>query len=248
MPFPLAHPAAVLPLRRWCPKILHFPSLVIGSITPDLATSIDDWEYFSHTIPGTFLFCLPVGILTLWIFYQLRIPLVSTFPNRHRDALLPLCNGIPNPFGSMVASLLIGSWLHVVWDLFTHEHSWLVQHFAFFSWRIATLPLNAVLWLLSSFGGIWVLLKAYGSVLKRTKPAVQTFWQRDRHAYAFWSLILIIPLAGAVPWALQGFTPGDSPITVVRALFMYYLGCAYIILTLVGLALRHRIRRIKESG
>jgi hypothetical protein len=36
MPFPLAHPAAVLPLRRYCPKYLSFPVLIVGSLVPDV--------------------------------------------------------------------------------------------------------------------------------------------------------------------------------------------------------------------
>ena len=36
MPFPLAHPAAVLPFRRYCSRWLNFPALVIGSLVPDL--------------------------------------------------------------------------------------------------------------------------------------------------------------------------------------------------------------------
>jgi hypothetical protein len=35
MPWTFAHAAAVLPLRRCCPRRLHFPALVIGSLTPD---------------------------------------------------------------------------------------------------------------------------------------------------------------------------------------------------------------------
>jgi len=50
MPFPVAHPAAVLPLRRYCPRYLSFPALVVGSLSPDLGYLFGhlhaDW--FSH--------------------------------------------------------------------------------------------------------------------------------------------------------------------------------------------------------
>jgi len=42
MPLPLAHPAAVLPLRRFCPQYFDCPALVLGSILPDFAYAIDD--------------------------------------------------------------------------------------------------------------------------------------------------------------------------------------------------------------
>jgi hypothetical protein len=50
MPFPVAHLAAVLPLRRYCPRYLSFPALVVGSLSPDLGYLFGhlhtDW--FSH--------------------------------------------------------------------------------------------------------------------------------------------------------------------------------------------------------
>src|SRR5437762_2617545 len=55
MPFPLAHPAAVLPLRRYCPRFLSFPALVIGSIAPDFGYCFGDLnvEDLSHRSPGS---------------------------------------------------------------------------------------------------------------------------------------------------------------------------------------------------
>ena len=37
MPFTFAHPAAVLPLKRFTPGWLSFPALLVGTVTPDLA-------------------------------------------------------------------------------------------------------------------------------------------------------------------------------------------------------------------
>ena len=99
MPIPLAHPAAVLPLCRFCPRYLSFGALVIGSLLPDVAYTIDDlnkfsrtlvflfgpsvgyseyvrnawdWDDFSHTFAGSLGFCLPVGLLLLYGFLALR--------------------------------------------------------------------------------------------------------------------------------------------------------------------------------
>jgi Domain of unknown function (DUF4184) len=36
MPWTLAHPAAVLPLRPLCPHRLSFGALVVGSVSPDI--------------------------------------------------------------------------------------------------------------------------------------------------------------------------------------------------------------------
>lgn len=237
MPFSLAHPAAVIPLRRWCPKYLDFQALIVGSLTPDLATSIDDWEYFSHTILGTFVFCLPVGLLTLWIFHRVRAPLVSTLPNPHRDALLPFCTGAPNSLFHVIISLLLGSWLHITWDLFTHDHSWLVQHIRFFSAPFAGVPLHHLLWLLSSLAGCALLFTMYLSLLKAGKCRIWVFSPLERRAYALWCGILLLPLAGAVPLALH---EANSASSLVRFLAMRYQGCAYLTLALTGLFLKLR--------
>ena len=127
MPFPLAHPAAVLPFRRWCPKHLDFLALVIGSLIPDLASSVDDLEYFSHTLLGSFVLCLPIGLLTVWIFRQIRDPLIATLPNPHRELALSFLPWRSAPLFQIALSLLLGGWLHDLWDLFTHDHSWLVR-------------------------------------------------------------------------------------------------------------------------
>jgi hypothetical protein len=61
MPFPLAHPAAVLPLRRV--QALCFPALVLGSLTPDFGYLFADLSRLSHHLLGSLLFCLPAGLL-----------------------------------------------------------------------------------------------------------------------------------------------------------------------------------------
>ena len=72
MPFPLAHPAAVLPLRRFCPGRLSFLALVIGSVVPDVAYCFGplDVDVFAHTLPGSLVFCLPMGWLLGMIWGQ----------------------------------------------------------------------------------------------------------------------------------------------------------------------------------
>jgi hypothetical protein len=131
MPYPLAHPAAVLPLRRFCPRYLSFPALIVGSLSPDagylFAHLRVDW--FSHRfLAGSFGFCLPAGLLMLLVFYLVRSPLVGILPTRYRPAFLPLCQrpaGSPFP---IIGSLLLGAWTHIFLDSITHGDGWLVEH------------------------------------------------------------------------------------------------------------------------
>jgi len=131
MPFPLAHPAAVLPLRRFCPRHLSFPALIIGSLTPDVgyAFSRCKLEIFSHRpLAGPFGFCLPVGLVLVLGFYLLRRPVVRLLPARHRWAFLPLCQ---RPAGSpflIGCSLVLGALTHELLDALTHPEDWLVRY------------------------------------------------------------------------------------------------------------------------
>ena len=131
MPFPLAHPAAILPLRRYCQRYLSFPALIIGSLSPDVGYFSGHFRLgeFSHRLlPGSFGFCLPVGLLLVLVFYLVRSPVVSILPARYRPAFLPLCQ---RPVGSpfvIVVSLLIGAWTHLLLDSITHPDGWLVEH------------------------------------------------------------------------------------------------------------------------
>lgn len=73
MPFTLCHPAIVIPLHRYASNVTSLPALVIGSMMPDFA-------YFfafgvsgsvSHSVPGIFLYCVPVGALVYLLYYAL---------------------------------------------------------------------------------------------------------------------------------------------------------------------------------
>jgi hypothetical protein len=177
MPFTLAHPAAILPLRRYCPRFLSFPALVIGSVSPDAGYLFKglNLEGFSHCFVGSFAFDLPVGVLMLVLFYWLRAPVVGLIPQRSRQVFLPLCQRPPGSPLVAVLSLLIGTWTHLLWDSFTHRHGWLVEHLSILQtpimvigWR--TLRIHNVIWYGCSFAGVVWLWFAYER------------WKQDFHA------------------------------------------------------------------
>lgn len=154
MPLPIAHPAAVLPLRRFCPRYLSFSALIVGSIAPDLGYAVTDlnsytnsmtfvfgnlaanfgsvknnweWDDLTHDFLRSILFCVPVGLLVLGLFNALRSSLIETLPNPHRDALGPLC-GRKHTVLATAISLFIGIWLHVAWDSLTNKGRWMSHH------------------------------------------------------------------------------------------------------------------------
>jgi hypothetical protein len=129
VPFTLAHPVAVLPLRR----ILPLSALVIGSMTPDLEfpLRLAAVSRFSHTLPAVLYFCIPAGMLLLLTWRLLvRRPMMQLVPDGMRARLFsgPDCPGFV-PAGRLpvfVAALATGALTHIFWDSFTHDYGWVV--------------------------------------------------------------------------------------------------------------------------
>lgn len=129
MPYPFAHPAAVLPLVGPLGRFAAPSALAIGSIVPDLWYLVPLVERAaSHSIAALFWFCLPVGLTTYALFHLLlKQPLIALISPRLAAFTPP---GLPPaPWYAVVVSLLVGALTHLVWDGLTHfeSHRW-VQH------------------------------------------------------------------------------------------------------------------------
>src|ERR1044072_2205010 len=91
MPFPLAHPAAGLPFRRWCPRYFSFSALVVGILVADVGYFSGQYhlgEFSRRFFVGTVAFCLPVGMLIIIMFRLVRPPIISLFSQRWRSMFL----------------------------------------------------------------------------------------------------------------------------------------------------------------
>ena len=166
MPFPLAHPAAVLPLRRYCPRWLSFPALVVGCLTPDAGYLFGEGTggALSHRPLGSITFCLPAGIVLMLLFYVFRSPAVRMLPAPYQQALIPLCQRPPASIWTMVISLLIGAWSHLLLDSVTHGEGWVAEHLPPLQSLVLTVGGHSarachLLWYACSFAGIiWLFL------------------------------------------------------------------------------------------
>jgi hypothetical protein len=187
MPFPLAHPAAVLPLRRYCPKYLSFPALVVGSLCPDAGYCLrHNVGEFSHRLLGSFGFCLPVGIVLLLLLYGIILPAIGRLPDRFQR-MVPTTTLKPlGPPLVVLLSLLVGAWTHLLWDSFTHTRGWLVEQLPVLHAPLVhvagrTVRVCNVLWYSCSFGGVILVFLAYDRWLQTshhgTPPAhIKTHW------------------------------------------------------------------------
>jgi len=244
MPLPVAHPLAVLPLRRWCPGRLSFAGLVLGSLTPDLANCVN-WDTFTHSLLGSVVFCLPVGAIWLAAFLRVRAALAAALPSPHREALLPLCQRPAPPAVTCVLSLLLGCWTHLVWDLLTHDHSTLARNlgawgFALPGAGLVSVRVSRLLWLVSSAGGFAALAAVYGCWLRRARPErviSRTDWRQVCRTWYGW---VLSPLILAVP--LGGWTAGGTggPAWLARAIGEYYLTLLCVSLLAAGFFFQRR--------
>lgn len=128
MPFTLAHPAAVLPLRR---TGLPMTAMVAGSMVPDLPVFIGshDARSFSHSALGVVTIDLVMGMVGLLLWYVLyRRPFVDMAPDWWRTRLPEKVRIGPRTWLLAVPAVLVGSTTHVMWDSFTHEDAWGVRH------------------------------------------------------------------------------------------------------------------------
>ena len=130
MPFTLAHPAAVVPLRR----LLPLSALVVGSLAPDFEYlfRLAAVSEFSHTLLGVLYFCIPVGLVVLWLFHAVvKRSALLLLPDFARRGLTPYSSDFPFlPTGRLAAIILalaVGALSHITWDSFTHEHGWAVE-------------------------------------------------------------------------------------------------------------------------
>jgi Domain of unknown function (DUF4184) len=260
MPFTLAHPAAVLPLRhlRW----LRTAPLVIGALVPDAIYYFPEAvkEYLrrrvdTHSLTGSYGFDLPLGVALLVCTVLLREPLTVLLPARARW----LCLNALEPFRQRhsgaqwllaVPAIYIGIGTHLLWDSFTHGDGWAVQHIGVLSDTVTigayTSAVSRILQYLSSAIGLALVALWY---LKLPTPATVHAGHAARRAHAGPGLLLVMAAAlligGVEAQHYYAHSQGsiyrtvDELLTRSLAWFLLLDLCAGTIVTLEHRAARH---------
>jgi hypothetical protein len=135
MPFTLAHPAAILPLRGL--RYLRTVPLIIGAMTPDLPYYLPARFGLigpeTHSVTASFTTCLVLGYAALGCVFLLRRPLTALLSARARwlclTALAPFSRR-PREWALASVSIILGVWTHLLWDSFTHTNGWMVRRVA----------------------------------------------------------------------------------------------------------------------
>lgn len=213
MPFTLSHPAAVLPLAR---TKLVFSAMVAGALAPDIGHFVMDSSLGSesHSLPGLFSICLPVGLVMLLLFHKLlKSPLLALLPTSHQVRLYPYAQGFRfmplRRFALIVFSVFVGSVTHLMWDSFTHDTGWVVVRVQGLRESLLLLPHHAmpvykVLQLGSTVAGLLILAVAYLLWFRKAKPSSANLPKLSGLAKV---AIAFSMLAGATAAALLRTTP-----------------------------------------
>ena len=167
MPFTLAHPAAVLPLRGF--RYLRTAPLMIGALVPDapyyyVPGNLARYGAGTHSFIGSFTSDLALGYVAFAAVFLLRRPLTALLSERARGlclaALAPFSRR-PLEWALAPLSILLGVWTHLLWDSFTHTDGWTVHRITALSAPVTFGPYTGtvchVLQYLSSVFGLIVM-------------------------------------------------------------------------------------------
>jgi hypothetical protein len=135
-----------------------------------------DFEYFlrlkvqseySHTLFGLFWFDLPLGLILCFLYHNIvRNSLISKLPIFLKERLwtyksFDWTNYFKNNWMTVVVSLLVGAFSHLLWDSFTHDTGYFVKRLSLLQNRVSintwTFPAYKILQHLSSLvGGLFI--------------------------------------------------------------------------------------------
>ena len=193
MPFTLAHPAAVLPLRR---TRLPFDALVVGSMSPDFEylLRLAPTSVVSHTGLGLLSFCIPAGLVVLVLARALWLPAL-----RALWGLVPVRRDPPSVTSALrlalptIAAVLLGALTHLAWDAFTHAHAPMVERLPLLSATVLETRWGALrVYKLLQHGSTLAGLALLAWVLRR-----EPWWAHARAA-APWRVLAGVALLAAV--------------------------------------------------
>ena len=209
MPFTLAHPAAVLPFRRYAAGTMYFPALVIGSMAPDFVYffRLGVNGGFSHSLAGLFPFCVPASLAVYVAYYLfLRQPMIALLPDAVAARLNPQPEWIPKSLRAaliLVGAFAAGAATHLGWDAFTHGNTFFVRHVEVLRMPVGLgglkFPLYNVLQHLSSVLGLAALAASTHRWMRSARP--QFAWRTGlAHTQRFMVVagIAVASVAGAV--------------------------------------------------
>src|SRR5436190_2277820 len=124
----LAHPAAVLPLRR---VGLPMSGLVAGSVVPDVPVFLE-WHRgydLTHSLLGILVIDVALAYCVLLVWFPfVRDPLADMAPEQVRSRLAERARLTRRQWLLVAPAASVGAATHFLWDSFTHPGRWGPNH------------------------------------------------------------------------------------------------------------------------
>ena len=202
MPFTFSHTAATLLFKPWLHKQkLSYTALILGCMAPD-------FEYFlrlkmqgdyGHHFVGIFLIDLPVSIiLALLIHLFIRDQFIEYSPKFLKQRLIIFQNinwlaYFRHNFWTVVISIIIGIFTHIVWDAFTHQTGFFVQQISYLQNTIQLGNLQVkVFKLLQHASSVLVLFVVLICIYKLPKYEISTQENSKQKFRLYWLMIIVL--------------------------------------------------------
>ncbi len=176
MPFTFCHPAIILPLTK--SKKLSTSALIIGSTAPDFEFFIrfELIKTFSHSFWSMFYFSFPLVFFLYLVFHTIvKNPLITHLPHFlfkrfHSYQSNFLFKKSIKIWGTIILSMFIGIFSHLLWDSFTHRAGFFENKLTFLSTPLQLFGNDIIPFVFLQFwssivGGLYIIY----FILKRTK-------------------------------------------------------------------------------
>jgi hypothetical protein len=264
MPFTISHAAVVLPFSRLLARWRLLSAVVIGAMVPDFGLFFP-WRmhrFETHSAIGLVTFCLPVGLVSYWVFqYVFKTPVLEVLPDGAYSRWRPYAS--PADFASArqwllaACGVLAGAVTHLVWDGFTHEGArgvrmipWLEDPVVEIgNHHLAGIRLlqdgSSLIGLVVVLGFVWFGLRRGG--VRQPIPG-RPLQPAERRVWLLAYLVAAVALSAACWWWARAVEPAHSfkalstgiAVAALRGLFMALLG--------TSLALNWRLRALRQAS
>jgi hypothetical protein len=263
MPFTISHTAVVLPFSRWLARWQLLSAATIGAMVPDFRVFFPGMPRVeTHSIVALFTFCLPIGLITYWVFQRwIKSPILEVLPEgpyaRWRPYAAEASIRSWRQWLLAAGGVLAGAVTHLVWDGFTHDGGRGVRMFPVLDDSIIDigtrhLPAIYVLQDLGSLIGLAAVLAMMGYGLRRGhEVAVPNRLVPSRERLVW---LLIYALAAAIftasfyAWVKLGQPPTRSIAARASGTAVASLRGLAAALICVSLALDLRLRQLHQRS
>lgn len=263
MPFTISHTAVVLPFSRWLARWQILSAATIGAMVPDFRIFFPGMPRVeTHSLEALFTFCVPIGLITYWVFQRLiKSPILEVLPEGPYARWRPFAAeaNIRSARQWLLAAggVLAGALTHLIWDAFTHDGGRGVRMFPVLDDSIIEvgsrhLPAVYVLQDLGSLIGLGAVIAMLCYGLRRGRQAAVPNRLVPSRERLMW--LLIYALAAGIlaatfyHWATLGVAPSRSIVANASGVAVASLRGLAAALVSVSLALDLRLRQLHQRS